>query len=98
MDAYAHGVAAAKLAGSAAVPASPFDRLAVAVEDLRQVQKVSEALADRIVGALPEVGPEKGMADNGGGGLIDRMERSTSSILGLISEIRADLQRIESRI
>ena len=82
----------------APTPASPFDRLGMAVDDLQQLQKLAQMLADRIAGNRPEDAATKGMGVIAGGGLIDSLERHTSAVLGLVSTIRADLQRIESRL
>ena len=85
------------LAKQQALPASPFDRLSMAVDDLRELRKFAEALADRIAGSgLKEVAGES--PSLGGGGLIDGLERNTSTILSIVISIRSDLQRIEGRI
>lgn len=80
------------------VPGSPFERLIMAVDDLQQLQNFAASLADRIAGGVPQDAGQKGMGVVGGGGLIDGLERQTATILGVVSTIRADLQRIENRL
>lgn len=84
-------------------PSSPLDRLSNAVDNLRDVSKFIEAVADRLTGNKP---PQAGtttdaaskMAVIGGGGLIDSMERQTNTINGMVTAMRRNLGRIEARL
>jgi len=80
-------------------PASPFDRLAVAVERIHELRKFSDAIADRLTGSRPE---NKAAADRlgvvAGGGLLDGLDHQTATIAELSRTIFDNLHRIQSRL
>lgn len=83
------------------VPSSPFDRLAMSVERLHELRKMSGVLADRLAGAVPPNVTTNGEAKLGiigGGGLLDGLDRQSETITDLSRAIYDNLSRIDSRL
>lgn len=79
-------------------PTNAFDSLGSAVSNLRDLQKMAQALADRLTGnAPPQAGSAK-LQEIGGGGLFDGLERHTGAIREIHADIYASLSRIENRL
>ena len=81
-----------------AVSASPFDRLVDTVSQLREIQKMARHIADKLTGSAPQEGQSSKLAEIGGGGLIDGMERQASFIREIHADVYASLSRIENRL
>jgi hypothetical protein len=86
-------------AGDSAKPTNAFDSLGNAVSQLREMQKMAAAIADRLTGNAPPsvIGGSK-LQEIGGGGLIDGIERQASVLRDIYSDIHASLSRIENRL
>lgn len=86
-------------AGDSAKPANAFDSLGAAVSQLREMQKMAAAIADRLTGNAPPtaIGGSK-LQEIGGGGLIDGIERQASYLREIYGDIYASLSRIENRL
>jgi len=86
-----------------AEPASPFDRLTLAVGELEGLLKFATVLSDRLAGAPPSqtsaVGGEvKGSGPGGHGGLLSVVDLSADRI-NLLRRLMSDkLTRIEERL
>lgn len=80
-------------------PVNAFESLSGAVSQLREMQKMARAVADRLTGNPPAdpVGAAK-LQEVGGGGLIDGVERQASFIREIHADIYASLSRIENRL
>lgn len=79
-------------------PSNAFDSLTSAVSNLRDCQKMAQALADRLTGTAPTAPASGKLQEIGGGGLIDGVERQTSFIREIHADIYASLSRIENRL
>lgn len=82
-----------------AKPTNAFDSLGSAVSNLREMQKMAQAIADRLTGnSPPSVAGASKLQEIGGGGLIDGVERQAANIREIHADIYASLSRIENRL
>lgn len=100
MEKYTGISAAAQMPGYAgdAKPNNAFDSLASAVSQLREMQKLAQAIADRLTGNTPAQAVSAKLQEIGGGGLIDGVERQASFVREISADIYASLSRIENRL
>lgn len=85
-------------AGESAKPNNAFDSLGSAVSHLRDMQKMAQAIADRLTGSQPAQAVSGKLQEIGGGGLIDGVERQASFVREIAADIYASLSRIENRL
>lgn len=80
--------------------ATAFENLSGAVSQLRDMQKMALAIADRLTGNAPPTAATAGgkLQEIGGGGLIDGVERQAGFIREIHADIYASLSRIENRL
>ncbi|TGR83024.1 hypothetical protein EN866_34405 [Mesorhizobium sp. M2D.F.Ca.ET.223.01.1.1] len=79
-------------------PVNAFDNLGEAVSSLREIQKMAQALADRLTGSQPANAADQKLQAVGSGGLIDGVARQASAIREIHADIYASLSRIENRL
>ncbi|TPN03828.1 hypothetical protein FJ973_29745 [Mesorhizobium sp. B2-1-3] len=87
------------LGATATKPANAFDSLGDAVSNLRDMQKMAQAIADRLTGTAPATDASGAkLQEIGGGGLIDGVERQAALLREIHADIYASLRRIENRL
>lgn len=79
-------------------PINAFDSLGEAVLNLREIQKMAQALADRLTGSQATAAAEQKLQAIAGGGLIDGVARQASTIREIHADIHTSLSRIENRL
>lgn len=77
---------------------SPFDELARAVDQLKDIQNQFGELSDRIAGATPREVADPAMGMRSPNGLIEIVDIAATSIREIGAGIREDIDRISRRL